>query len=141
MPLNKFETELKAAITLQNFKKEDFFDTPLRHGYIIVSAGGPTLYLLDLINYMHSIEQHIIKATSLTSLKEYDLDPKKISIRSTKDLTTVLLQKTVDLIDSGRMLRIEHVTLYLGIKEYVHIPKFVVKKEPLLSKASDENIT
>lgn len=126
--LNKFEIELKSAIMYQRIKKEDFFDSPVRHGYIVVSAGGNTLYLVDLINYMYSSEKHIIVATSITSLKEYALDPKKVSIRKSSDLDKKLIPHLYELIDTGRLLHIDQITLYLGHKEYDDMPKVVKKK-------------
>lgn len=120
MPLNKFEQELKSAILLQKVRKEDFFDTPLRNGYVIVAAGGDTLYLLDLIRYMHSAEQHIIKATSLTSMKEYDLNPAKLSVMSTKDFNSKhrkVREACADLIDTGRSFSMKMLNMYLGFKD------------------------
>ena len=129
--LNKFEAELKSAILLQTIKKEDFFDAPLRHGYIVASAGGSTLYLIDFIKYMHSVEKHVIKGISLISEKEYDLNPSKVSIRRSEEATGKMSESIENLIDTGRSLSMDQITLYLGNKEYCDFKykKLVVKRK------------
>lgn len=127
--LNKFEEELKSAILFQRIKKQDFFDSPLRHGYLIVSQGGETLYLLDLIKYMHSSEKHVIKCMSLISGKEYPLNPAKITVRNSEEASQHMKNNLDKHIDTGRSLSIDYITLYLGNKEYEGVPKLLVRKK------------